>query len=144
MKFRNCLRGETADDSKELLKRPDAATLPAIGGRGYVQVGGGSLTEIQVAWAGAEWSDSKPDTVYTTEEILEAMNLKPENKPGLLIDWIVGAIAAEAHREGIPKQYKPSPNPLPEPLPLNHPIHPTYIYARHAAPHLSLTPPSPA
>jgi DNA segregation ATPase FtsK/SpoIIIE-like protein len=40
MKFRICLRVETADDSKEMLGRPDGAMLPAIGGRGYVQVGG--------------------------------------------------------------------------------------------------------
>jgi hypothetical protein len=62
-------------------------------------VGGGSLTEIQVAWAGAEYGDAKPDPVYTTEEILAAMSLKPENKPGLMIDWIVGALAAQAHRD---------------------------------------------
>ena len=141
MKFRICLRVETADDSKELLKRPDAATLPAIGGRGYVQVGGGSLTEIQVAWAGAEWSDAKPDSVYTTDEILEAMNLRPENKPGLLIDWIVGATAAEARRQGIPKQYKPWPNPLPEVLPLNQPIDATYIDGGHGGPEIVLNPP---
>jgi S-DNA-T family DNA segregation ATPase FtsK/SpoIIIE len=140
MKFRICLRVETTDDSKELLKRPDAATLPAIGGRGYIQVGGGSLTEIQVAWAGAEWSDAKPDPVYTTDEILEAMNLKPENKPGLLIDWIVGATAAEAHRQGIPKQYKPWPNPLPETLPLNHPIDATYLDGGHGGPEIVLNP----
>src|SRR5579859_4451493 len=141
MKFRICLRVETPEDSKELLKRPDAATLPAIGGRGYIQVGGGSLTEIQVAWAGAEWSDAKPDSVYTTEEILEAMNLRPENKPGLLIDWIVGATAAEARRQGIPKQFKPWPNPLPETLPLNHPIDATYIDGGHDGPEIVLSSP---
>ena len=141
MKFRVCLRVETTDDSKELLKRPDAATLPAIGGRGYIQVGGGSLTEIQVAWAGAEYSDAKPDPVYTTEEILEAMGLRPENKPGLMIDWLVGALAAQARRDGIPKQYKPWPDPLPETLPLNHPIDATYLDGGHAGPTTVLNPP---
>ena len=80
-----------------------------------------------MAWAGAEYGDDKPDPVYTTEEILAAMNLKPENKPGLMIDWIVGAIAAQARRDKVPKQYKPWPNPLPDELPLNLPVDATYI-----------------
>ena len=127
MKFRVCLRVETAEDSKELLKRPDAARLPPIGGRGYIQVGNDILTEVQVAWAGAEYSDAKPDPVYPTEEILAAMDLKPDNKPGLMIDWIVGALAAQAHRDKVPKQKKPWPNPLPEILPLNEPVDASYL-----------------
>src|SRR5258706_6324522 len=39
MKFRICLRVETPEDSKELLKRPDAARLPPIGGRASIQAG---------------------------------------------------------------------------------------------------------
>src|SRR4029078_2182860 len=122
-----CRRVETAEDSKDLLKRPDAARLPPIGGGGYIQVGNDILTEVQVAWAGAEYTDAKPDPTYTTEEILAAMNLKPENKPGLMIDWIVGAIAAQAHRDKVPKQKKPWPDPLPEILPLNLPVDASYL-----------------
>ena len=140
MKFRICLRVETPEDSKELLKRPDAARLPPIGGRGYIQVGNDMLTEIQVAWAGAEWGDAKPDPVYTTEEILEAMHLKPENKPGLQIDWIVGAAAAEAHRQGVPKQHKPWPDPLPETLPLNLPVDASYLDGGHLGPEVDPEP----
>ena len=58
---------------------------------------------MQVAWAGREYTDSRPDPIYTTEEILEAMNLKPDNKPGLMIDWVVGAAAAQARRDGVPR-----------------------------------------
>jgi GTPase SAR1 family protein len=59
----------------------------------------------------------------------------------LLIDWIVGATAAEARRQGVPKQYKPWPNPLPETLPLNQPIDATYIDGGHGGPELVLNPP---
>ena len=140
MKFRICLRVETTDDSKELLKRPDAAMLPAIGGRGYIQVGGGSLTEVQVAWAGKEYTDTKPDPVYSTDEILEAMNLRPENKPGLMIDWIVGCLAAQARRDGVPRQYKPWPDPLPTVLPLNKPVDATYVELGARGPEIVLNP----
>jgi DNA segregation ATPase FtsK/SpoIIIE-like protein len=127
MKFRVCLRVETADDSKELLKRPDAATLPPLGGRGYIQIGGGALTEVQAAWAGAEYGDDGKDPAYKGEEILEALQANPDNPPGLMIDWIVGAAAAEAKRQKIPKQFKPWPDPLPSVLPLNRPVDASYM-----------------
>ena len=127
MKFRICLRVETPDDSKELLKRPDAATLPALGGRGYIQIGGGPLLELQAAWAGGEYTDIGQDPAYTTAEMLEALNMGPDNQPGLLIDWMVGALAAEAKRQGIPKQLKPWPDPLPAVLALDTPIDASYL-----------------
>jgi DNA segregation ATPase FtsK/SpoIIIE-like protein len=140
MKFRICLRVETADDSKELLKRPDAAMLPAIGGRGYVQVGGGALTEVQVARAGGDYTDDRPDPVYPSDEVLEALEVKPENKPGMMIDWLVGALAAEAKRQDVPKQYKPWPDPLPEQLPLNQPFDASYIDHGQRGPTLIINP----
>jgi S-DNA-T family DNA segregation ATPase FtsK/SpoIIIE len=127
MKFRICLRVETADDSKELLKRPDAATLPPLGGRGYIQVGGGALTEVQAAWAGGEYIPDESEPVYSRAELLEALGLTTDNQPGLMIDWIVGALAAEAKRQEVPKQTKPWPDPLPTHLPMNQPIDATYI-----------------
>ncbi|HRF48307.1 MAG TPA: FtsK/SpoIIIE domain-containing protein, partial [Anaerolineales bacterium] len=127
MKFRVCLRVETPEDSKELLKKPDAARLPQIGGRGYIQAGTELLTEVQVARAGGDYTDDRPDPLYPTDEILTALGMSTETKPGLMIDWIVGALAAEAHRQGIPKQFKPWPDPLPERLSLNGPVDATYI-----------------
>jgi DNA segregation ATPase FtsK/SpoIIIE-like protein len=44
-----------------------------------------------------------------------------------MIDWIVGAIAAQAHRDKVPKQKKPWPDPLPEVLPLNDPVDASYL-----------------
>ena len=63
MKFRVCLRVETPDDSKELLGRPDAAFLPNMGGRGYIQVGNDILTAVQVARAGGDYSDDRLETL---------------------------------------------------------------------------------
>src|SRR6185436_6678522 len=117
---------ETTDDSKEMLSRPDAATLPAIGGRGYIQVGGGSLTEVQAAWSGAPYDENKPDPVYNVPEILDALD-KQNDPPRSLLGWLVGALAAEAKRQDIPKQFKPWPDPLPKQLPLNQPVNAEYI-----------------
>jgi S-DNA-T family DNA segregation ATPase FtsK/SpoIIIE len=133
MKFRICLRVETPDDSKELLGRSDAARLPALGGRGYIQIGGGQLTEVQAAWAGPDYSDNIPDPTYPTEEIVKALELPAGNKPGLLIDWLVGALAAEAKRQEVPVQRKPWPDPLPEILPLNERIDAEYIKHERAS-----------
>ncbi|MBM4423806.1 MAG: hypothetical protein FJ030_10485 [Chloroflexi bacterium] len=126
MKFRICLRVETADDSKEMLSRPDAATLPAIGGRGYIQVGGGGLSEVQAAWSGAPYDEAKPDPVYSIDEILEALD-KQNDPPRSLLGWLVGVLAAESRRQKIPKQFKPWPDPLPEQLPLNKLVNSEYI-----------------
>ena len=133
MKFRICLRVETAEDSKELLGRSDAARLPSLGGRGYIQIGGGALTELQAAWAGPDYTDNLPDPTYPTEEIIEALGLPADNKPGMMIDWLVGAMAAEAERSEVPVQRKPWPDPLPETLPLNERVDAEYIKSERAA-----------
>jgi len=127
MKFRICLRVETNEDSKEMLGRPDGATLPAIGGRGYVQVGGGPLTEVQAAWSGAPYDETRPDPVYSTDEILDTIE-KRLDPPRSLLGWLVGAMATEAKRQGIPKQFKPWPDNLPNQLPLNMPVDANYIH----------------
>jgi len=52
IKWRVCLRVETGEDSRELLKRPDAAFLPnSIPGRAYLQVGNDNIELMQVARA---------------------------------------------------------------------------------------------
>jgi S-DNA-T family DNA segregation ATPase FtsK/SpoIIIE len=130
MKFRVCLRVETADDSKELLRRPEASTLPPIPGRGYVQVGTESLQEIQVAYAGATYEKGASltpdiDEDYTATQIGEAVHMREDNLK--LIDWIVGAAAIRAKQDGVPKQIKPWPDPLPNHLPLNLPLDARYL-----------------
>jgi DNA segregation ATPase FtsK/SpoIIIE-like protein len=132
MKFRLCLRVETTDDSREMLGRNDAATLPGIPGRGYMQVGGGPLAEFQAAYSGAPYDSDRPDPAYSTDEILEALE-KQNDPPRSFLGWLVGALAAEAKRQGIPDQFKPWPDPLPKVLPLNAPIDTSYIFKDAAA-----------
>jgi S-DNA-T family DNA segregation ATPase FtsK/SpoIIIE len=54
-RFRLCLRVERDEDSRDILKRPDAASLPkSQPGQAYLQVGTGEVFErFQAAWAGA-------------------------------------------------------------------------------------------
>jgi S-DNA-T family DNA segregation ATPase FtsK/SpoIIIE len=62
MKWRVCLRVETGADSRELLKREDAAYLPnTVPGRGYIQVGNDNIELMQVARAGGPYSGPLPD-----------------------------------------------------------------------------------
>ena len=54
-RFKICLKVQTAEDSSELLKRPDAASIKETG-RFYLQVGYDEIFEIgQSAWAGAKY-----------------------------------------------------------------------------------------
>ena len=132
MKFRVCLRVETPDDSKELLKRAEAARLPPIPGRGYVQTSGESLQEIQVAYAGKSYTPPPgKEGPYKPEEIAEVTGAREDNLK--LIDWLVGTAALHAKQSGIPKQTKPWPDPLPDVLALNRPIDGQYIAACRAA-----------
>lgn len=71
LNFRISLRVQSIDDSRDMLKRPDAAYLPHdLPGRAYFQVGdGGILRQFQVARAGADYvpesdEDRKNDYVY--------------------------------------------------------------------------------
>ena len=56
IKFRICLRVETPEDSRELLRRSDAAFLPpTIPGRGYLQIGNENIELVQVAHTGGDY-----------------------------------------------------------------------------------------
>ncbi|MFZ4657928.1 MAG: FtsK/SpoIIIE domain-containing protein [Caldilineaceae bacterium] len=63
IKLRICLRVEEGDTSHEMLRRRDAAYLPSIPGRGYIQVGNEHLEMIQVAWAGDRQQEERPAAV---------------------------------------------------------------------------------
>lgn len=162
MKYKICLRVETPDDSRELLRRSDAAFLPSnLPGRAYIQVGNENVELLQVARAGGPyvvaedavledviWLDEETEEaaahetgsfsqetsdqagakangvrVYSLQEIADAINGKPET----MVDWVVGMAAIVANELGVPKQWKPWPNPLPEKLPLNLPIDANYL-----------------
>jgi len=56
MKFKICLRVETPDDSRELLRRSDAAFLPSnLPGRAYIMIGNENPELMQVARAGGPY-----------------------------------------------------------------------------------------
>ena len=58
IKFRICLRVESAGESREMLRRGDAAFLPGgIPGRGYLQVGNDDVDLIQVVYSGDKYVD---------------------------------------------------------------------------------------
>lgn len=64
-KFKVSLKVQTKQDSMELLKRPDAATIKETG-RFYLQVGYDEFFDIgQSGWAGAKYDPSKPFTKKT-------------------------------------------------------------------------------
>ncbi|HEX9810113.1 MAG TPA: FtsK/SpoIIIE domain-containing protein, partial [Alphaproteobacteria bacterium] len=149
MKLRACLRVESADDSRELLGRAEAAFLPNKAGRGYVQVGSDLLQPIQVAWAGAPYNDERTvllrDVIWLDEEALpaagasadapaysaleisEALGMRPGETPSNVLDWLVGTAAVRAQRDGVPVQTKPWPDPLPEHLSLTDPLDAHYL-----------------
>jgi type VII secretion protein EccCb len=135
MKWRICLRVETGDDSKELLKRADAAFLPnSIPGRAFLQVGNDNLELMQVARAGGPYNGPLPDFLQrpADEERSEADELFLSN--------ILTAIMAEFQRRDpvtIKAQKKPYPDPLPTRLSLDQAKLPGEVYQN---PHLPLVP----
>ena len=65
-RFKICLKVQTAEDSMELIKKPDAASIKETG-RFYLQVGYDEIFELgQSAWAGAKY--------LPTERILKSYN----------------------------------------------------------------------
>ena len=61
IKFRICLRVESSGESREMLRRGDAAFLPGgIPGRGYLQVGNEDVDLIQVVYTGDKYIDPEP------------------------------------------------------------------------------------
>jgi len=72
IKLRICLRVEGTDVSREMLRRVDAAFLPSIPGRGYLQVGNEAIELIQVAYAGEEATDAPPKESGERQRFFEA------------------------------------------------------------------------
>ncbi len=89
MKYKMCLRVETPDDSRELLRRSDAAFLPSnLPGRCYLQVGNEALELMQVARAGGSYSVSEDvvleDVIWLDEEERQPTVLTMSTGAGLL------------------------------------------------------------
>ena len=116
MKFRICLRVETTADSSELLRRTDAAFLPDIPGRAYIQVGGEGVELLQTAYAGMDYrgslSGSIPDIVWldrNKDNSTISLELREEKLFSVLILYMANLADASAD---VQKQPKPWPDPL--------------------------------
>lgn len=125
MKFRICLRVETPEDSRELLRRSDAAFLPPnIPGRAYLQVGNENVELMQVARAGGPYTGKLSDGDSNSPAV-EWPNRKKKVDPAIankssaeapaLSDVVVEVCRrfADDPANGVVRQEKPWPDPLP-------------------------------
>lgn len=127
MKFRICLRVETMEDSRELLRRSDAAFLPPnIPGRAYVQVGNENVELMQVARAGGPYLgpqvDATPPVIWLSRErtVAQARPSGALQEAPALSDVLVDIMHRTSQdNTDVARQKKPWPDPLPEYLPLD-------------------------
>ena len=116
IKFRICLRVETPDDSREVLRRADAAFLPpGIPGRGYLQIGNENIELIQTAYTGGDYKgpqeeNAVPNVIWVDRPRKSAAQKATE--PPKLYDVIVEMMANLAQQESKP-QWRPWPEFLP-------------------------------
>lgn len=116
IKYRICLRVETPAESRELLRRPDAAFLPGgLPGRGFLQVGNDEVEMIQVAYAGGAYRDPAPVLWpdRKKDDLLYPFRETPE-----LYRVLIKALAKVAREQGRPRQRAPWPDFLPESISL--------------------------
>ncbi len=123
-RFRFCLRVERPEDSRDVLKRPDAANLTRPG-RAYFQVGNNEVFELfQAAWGGAPYTPGgfvARDPYEIVEVALDGsrhpLRLSPQpmviQAAGTQLKALVAYIKKVAEREGI----SPLPGPWLPPLP---------------------------
>lgn len=138
-RFRICLRVEDAAESQDMLHRPDAAYLPRMPGRGYLQVGDNEVFELfQVARvAGRYRAAGDTDTLagLPTEriviheitpagqrrELYDSKKFFPQQSSASTLtdmEAVAQSLAEAAMRMSIKKLSSPWPEPLPEHIPL--------------------------
>jgi S-DNA-T family DNA segregation ATPase FtsK/SpoIIIE len=135
IKFRICLRVETPDDSREVLRRSDAAFLPpGIPGRGYLQVGNENIELIQTAYTSGEYKGPQEERVLQNVIWLDRLGktaAEKATKPSRLHDVIVEMLSSLSTQESRP-QWRPWPKFLPtqtagDTLSLQTPLDTTYM-----------------
>ncbi len=116
IKFRISLRVETPDDSREVLRRADAAFLPpGIPGRGYLQIGNENIELIQTAYTGGDYKGPQEENVAQNVIWIDRPRKTSGQKytePPKLYDVIVDMMASMALQESRP-QWRPWPEFLP-------------------------------
>ncbi|MDX2076383.1 MAG: FtsK/SpoIIIE domain-containing protein [bacterium] len=126
IKFKLCLRVETAEDSRELLRASDAAFLPTdVPGRAYLQIGNDSSQLMQVAYASSPYNfvaqvTSKAKVIWRDRRREKRKKTKSADERNIA-DMVVEVCSALAlaHPDVVKKQEQPWPDPLPTLLPLN-------------------------
>jgi DNA segregation ATPase FtsK/SpoIIIE-like protein len=135
IKFRICLRVETPDDSREVLRRSDAAFLPpGIPGRGYLQIGNENIELIQTAYSGIDYKGPQEETAVPNVIWLDRAKKSSGQKstePPKLYDVIVDMMDNLSKQESKP-QWRPWPAFLPrqvgtDMLSLQTPLDTAYI-----------------
>ena len=129
IKFRICLRVETPDDSRELLRRSDAAFLPpGIPGRGYLQVGNENIEMVQVAYLGGDYrgpqENVSPNVIWLNRPKKSAQQAEEFPK---LYDVAVSRLESLAKGENVSKQWRPWPAFLPRNFSLQTPLDLAYM-----------------
>ncbi|RRR68755.1 MAG: hypothetical protein EI684_17135 [Candidatus Viridilinea halotolerans] len=118
IKLRLCLRVEEIDTSREMLRRPDAALLPSVPGRGVLQVGneGGEL--LQVAYVGNPQPDLREAAVLWPDRPAPSVSVATETP--VFYERVVELTSRLARPLTIPRPWH---NMLPDHLSLELPIH---------------------
>lgn len=119
IKFRICLRVETSGESREMLRRADAAFLPSIPGRGYLQVGNDEIELIQVAYAGEKYVDprrQRPAAPVLWPDRPRSKDTQQDQEPPEIYKEVVSRLSRLAVNHNIKKQRAPWPGFLPRQL----------------------------
>ncbi len=102
IKFRICLRVETPAESREMLRRSDAAYLPGdIPGRGYLQVGNDEIELIQSAYTGEKYIDPARAQARVIWPNRETYDEAQDQEPPELFKAIVDVLNRMAREHGI-------------------------------------------
>jgi len=122
IKFRICLRVETPGESREMLRRTDAAFLPSgIPGRGYLQVGNEEIELVQLAYTGEKYvdPDQSPRSGVIWPDRGDSYDASADQEPPELYKAIVSMLDRTALENGVEKQRAPWPDFLPFELSLS-------------------------
>jgi S-DNA-T family DNA segregation ATPase FtsK/SpoIIIE len=138
-KFRICLRVESRQESMEMLHRPEAASLPRVPGRGYLQVGNNDVFELfQVARVAGSYRSPadaerpEPGAHIVISQVSGAGRRRvlsdsgqtlarpgrPERSGPSDLSVTVSRLAAAAREMDLEKLPSPWPDPLPDRVPL--------------------------
>jgi DNA segregation ATPase FtsK/SpoIIIE-like protein len=122
IKFRICLRVETPGESREMLRRSDAAFLPSgIPGRGYLQIGNEEIELVQLAYTGEKYIDPErsPRVNVVWPDRVESYDPSADQEPPELYKAIVALLDRVAEEQGVDKQRAPWPDFLPAKISLS-------------------------